>query len=75
MALENKLNITDSAELARAEEKISKQKANRARRPIGFFLFWQYAIYAGIVGHWHRQSTKDFTFTAHRVIFGTVKHP
>ena len=27
MALENKLNITDSAELARAEEKISKQKA------------------------------------------------
>ncbi|HJI89232.1 MAG TPA: hypothetical protein OIM30_08955 [Oscillospiraceae bacterium] len=31
---------------------MSKQKANRARRPIGFFLFWQYAIYAGIVGHW-----------------------
>ena len=27
MALENKLNITDSAKLARAEEKISKQKA------------------------------------------------
>ncbi len=27
MALENKLNITDSAELAHAEEKISKQKA------------------------------------------------
>lgn len=27
MVLENKLNITDSAELARAEEKISKQKA------------------------------------------------
>lgn len=27
MALENKLNITDSAELARVEEKISKQKA------------------------------------------------
>ena len=27
MALENKLNITDSAELARAEEKISKAKA------------------------------------------------
>ena len=27
MALENKLNITDSAELARAEEKTSKQKA------------------------------------------------
>jgi len=27
MALENKLNITDSAELARAEEKISKTKA------------------------------------------------
>lgn len=27
MALENKLNITDSAEFARAEEKISKQKA------------------------------------------------
>lgn len=27
MALENKLNITDSAELARAEEKISKKKA------------------------------------------------
>ena len=27
MALENKLNITDFAELARAEEKISKQKA------------------------------------------------
>lgn len=27
MALENKLNLTDSAELARAEEKISKQKA------------------------------------------------
>ena len=25
--LENKLNITDSAELARIEEKISKQKA------------------------------------------------
>jgi len=30
---------------------MSKQKANRARRPIGFFLFWQYAIYAEIVGH------------------------
>ena len=27
MALENKLGITDSAELARTEEKISKQKA------------------------------------------------
>ena len=27
MALENKLGITDSAELARAEERISKQKA------------------------------------------------
>ena len=27
MALENKLNITDSAELARQEEKISKKKA------------------------------------------------
>ena len=27
MALENKLNITDSVELARAEEKISKKKA------------------------------------------------
>lgn len=27
MVFENKLNITDSAELARAEEKISKQKA------------------------------------------------
>ena len=27
MALENKLNIDDSAELARAEEKISKTKA------------------------------------------------
>ena len=27
MPLENKLNITDSAELARIEEKISKQKA------------------------------------------------
>ena len=27
MALENKLNITDSAELARMEEKISKKKA------------------------------------------------
>ena len=27
MALENKLGITDSAELARYEEKISKQKA------------------------------------------------
>ena len=27
MALENKLGITDSAELARAEEKISKTKA------------------------------------------------
>lgn len=27
MALENKLNITDSTELARIEEKISKKKA------------------------------------------------
>ena len=27
MALENKLNITDSTELARMEEKISKKKA------------------------------------------------
>lgn len=27
MALENKLDITDSAELARAEEKLSKKKA------------------------------------------------
>ena len=27
MALENKLNITDSVELARAEEKISKERA------------------------------------------------
>ena len=27
MALDNKLNITDSAELAREEEKISKKKA------------------------------------------------
>lgn len=27
MALENKLGITDAAELARAEEKISKRKA------------------------------------------------
>ena len=27
MALENRLGITDSAELARTEEKISKQKA------------------------------------------------
>ena len=27
MALDNKLNITDSAELARMEEKISKKKA------------------------------------------------
>ena len=27
MALENKLGITDSAELAREEEKISKKKA------------------------------------------------
>ena len=27
MALENKLNINDSAELARVEEKISKSKA------------------------------------------------
>ena len=27
MALENKLNISDSAELARVEEKISKSKA------------------------------------------------
>ena len=27
MALENKLNITDSAELAREEERISKKKA------------------------------------------------
>ncbi|MCM1220152.1 MAG: cell filamentation protein Fic, partial [Lachnospiraceae bacterium] len=27
MALENKLNLTDSSELARAEEKISKTKA------------------------------------------------
>ena len=27
MALENKLNITDSAELAKMEEKISKKKA------------------------------------------------
>ena len=27
MALENKLNITDSTELARVEEKISKKKA------------------------------------------------
>lgn len=29
MALENKLGITDSAELARKEERISKQKAVR----------------------------------------------
>lgn len=29
MALENKLGITDSAELARTEEKISKKKAHR----------------------------------------------
>lgn len=28
MVLNNKLGITDSVELARAEEKISKQKAN-----------------------------------------------
>lgn len=27
MSLDNKLNITDSAELARAEERISKAKA------------------------------------------------
>jgi len=54
---------------------MSKQKANRATRTIGFFLFWQHAIYAGIVGHWRRQSTKTFTFTTHRAIFGTVKRP
>ena len=29
MILENKLNITDQIELARAEEKISKQKAKQ----------------------------------------------
>jgi cell filamentation protein len=29
MVLENKLNITDQVELARAEEKISKQKAKQ----------------------------------------------
>ena len=31
MALDNKLNITDSTELARMEEKISKKKADKNR--------------------------------------------
>lgn len=58
MALENKLNITDSAELARTEEKISKKKAIQL-----FETGYLYTLKAG---------TLDSLFKIHKVLFEDI---
>ncbi len=58
MALENKLNITDSAELARTEEKISKKKAIQL-----FETGHLYTLKAG---------TLDSLFKIHKFLFGDI---
>ena len=50
MILENKLNITDQAELAREEEKISKEYTNNL---CGAFVFvFLYFLYANQNNRW-----------------------
>ena len=58
MALENKLNITDSAELARIEEKISKKKAIQL-----FETGYLYTLKAG---------TLDSLFKIHKFLFEDI---
>lgn len=58
MSLENKLNITDSAELARAEEKISKKKAVQ--------LFESGHLYT------LRAGTLDSLFKIHKFLFEDI---
>lgn len=58
MALENKLNITDSAELARTEEKISKKKAIQL-----FENGYLYTLEAG---------TLDSLFKIHKFLFEDI---
>lgn len=58
MALENKLNLTDSAELARAEERLSKKKAARL-----FESGYLYTLKAG---------TLDSLLSIHKYLFEDI---
>lgn len=58
MILENKLNITDSAELSRMEEKMSKKRAAEL-----FESGYLYALKAG---------TLDSLLEIHRYLFGEI---